>query len=176
MEIVVVDIETTGFDPDKDMIVEIGLVKLDLNDGYIEPIFDEVCKENRVFKPDSWIFHNSSLTYYMVEKAPLLREFKSELQQIFDKFPVTGFNQQLFDFPFLEHPDRGFVIKNKFWDPMIKLTPIMKLPPFSYDKYKWPTVQEAYDFFFPDENYVEKHRALDDAIHEAKIIYQVNKI
>jgi len=172
MEIIVLDIEATGKNP-KDMIVEIGLVKLDLDNGNIESIFDKVVKEDRPFKPDSWIFENSTLTPEMVKKAKLLKEFKSELQQIFNKFPVTCFCHK-YDFSFLEYKDRGFKIDNKFWDPMIKLTPIMKLPPFKYGNYKWPKVQEAYNYLFPSENYIEKHRALDDALHEAKIIYKLH--
>jgi inhibitor of KinA sporulation pathway (predicted exonuclease) len=55
------------------------------------------------------------------------------------------------------------------------LTPIMELPHWYYDM-KWPSVQEAFDFLYPNNTYTEKHRALDDAKHEAKIVYKTNKI
>ena len=45
MEIIVLDIEATGKNP-KDMIVEIGLVKLELNDGNIESIALWTIREN----------------------------------------------------------------------------------------------------------------------------------
>jgi DNA polymerase-3 subunit epsilon len=48
--------------------------------------------------------------------------------------------------------------------------------PGNYGKYKWPKVEEAYDFFFPNNNYVEKHRGADDAFHEADIVYELHKI
>jgi DNA polymerase-3 subunit epsilon len=34
---------------------------------------------------------------------------------------------------------------------------------------KWPKVEEAWEYFFPDTKYIEAHRALDDAQHEALI-------
>ena len=60
---------------------------------------------------------------------------------------------------------------------MLKLTSILRIPNISYyaKDYKWPSVREAYHYFFPNESNIEKHRALDDAIHEAKIIYETYK-
>jgi len=36
-------------------------------------------------------------------------------------------------------------------------------------------MQEAWDNLFPNTNYREKHRAVDDAIHEAKIVFEMYK-
>lgn len=172
MKILVLDIETTGLTPECDMICEIGICLLNLKNGNIIPILDQICQEqNKEFDEYSWIFQNSDLTIKQVIESPYLIDFKTELQDILNlKHPITAYNQQ-FDFSFLEH--RGFQIKNKFWDPMFKLKNIMKIPHFYYG-YKFPSVQEAWNFFFKG-NYIEKHRALDDAIHEAKIIYETNK-
>lgn len=41
---------------------------------------------------------------------------------------------------------------------------------------KNPNVEEAWAYFFPDQEYKEKHRAADDALHEAAIIYQLYKL
>ena len=41
--------------------------------------------------------------------------------------------------------------------------------------YKWPKVQEAWDFFFGKTNYVELHRGADDAKHEAMIVHELYK-
>ena len=38
---------------------------------------------------------------------------------------------------------------------------------------KNPNVEEAFKFFFPDIQYSEKHRGLDDAKHEAMIVYKL---
>lgn len=172
--IVVVDIETTGLSPIYDSIVEVGLCFLDLNSGEIYPIFNVICQEeNKKFDKYSWVFQNSDLTLDEVIKAPYLDEFREGLQGIFDLgYPITAYNQE-FDFGFLE--TRGFKIANKFWDPMIKLTLILRIPRY-YGGYKWPSVQEAWRHFFGDDGYDEAHRALDDAMHEAKIIYETYKL
>jgi DNA polymerase-3 subunit epsilon len=56
--------------------------------------------------------------------------------------------------------------------PMLLSTPLCKLPSVR-EGYKWPKVQEAYDFFFPGNEYVEEHRGADDAMHEAEIVYEL---
>ncbi|MCP6718903.1 MAG: 3'-5' exonuclease [Patescibacteria group bacterium] len=167
--IFILDIETTGLDPYYAMICEIGLCFLELDTGVIEPILNITCQEeNKEFSFDSWIFQNSDLDIEDVKNAPFLNEFREELQGFFNmKIPCTAYNQN-FDFSFLKA--RNFQIPTKFWDPMHKLTSILKIRRYN-GSYKWPSVQEAYDYFFPKERYVERHRALDDAKHEAKIVY-----
>jgi len=172
-QILVLDIETTGFKPYSDMICEIGICALNLDNGKVEPVFHIICQEeNKKIDDSSWIFQNSDLSIYSVRNAQYLEEFRDTLQKSLIEHPCTAYNQR-FDFSFLEA--RGFKIPKKFWDPMHKLTPILKI--LKYDgAYKWPSVQEAYDYFFPKEKYVERHRALDDAKHEAKIIYATYKL
>jgi DNA polymerase-3 subunit epsilon len=41
---------------------------------------------------------------------------------------------------------------------------------------KWPKVEEAWEYFFPDIKYIEAHRALDDAQHEALIAHELYKL
>ena len=173
--VIVLDIETTGLLPEVDMICEVGLCFLNLESGDIKPIFNTICQEeNKRFRHNSWIFRNSDLKYVDVINAPYLEVFREELQGIFNlDYPCTAYNQE-FDFGFLEF--RDFRINQKFWDPMLKLTPILKIQNYSYyARYKWPSVWEAHNYFFPNERYIETHRALDDAIHEAKIIYETYK-
>lgn len=168
--IFVIDIETTGLRVNCS-IVEIGICFLNLENGKIGSTFDLICKEqDKILNKNAWIFQNSELRYEDVIDALELNEFKDVIQKIFDlKYPCTAFNQK-FDFGFLEQ--RGFVIQNKFWDPMVILKNIMKIPHHYYG-YKFPTVQEAYRYLCEDNNYIEKHTALDDAIHEAKIVYEI---
>ena len=55
MKILVVDLETTSHDPTIDdmynlensIISEIGIVRLDLETGKIEPVFDSICREDQ---------------------------------------------------------------------------------------------------------------------------------
>ena len=44
-EILVLDIETTGLQSDKDLILELGMVKLNLETGEITTLFDAVFKD-----------------------------------------------------------------------------------------------------------------------------------
>ena len=39
-EIIVLDIETTGLEPKEDLILELGMVKLNLETGEISELFD----------------------------------------------------------------------------------------------------------------------------------------
>lgn len=168
MKIGVIDLETTHIDHRRGSICEIGIALLNLDNGEIERIFDKVCKEDGIeIDPKAWIFYNSTLTYTDVINSEPFESYREELQNIFNTYHMTSYSN--FDFKWLIN--RGFTIPNRFFDPMIKLTPIMKLP-YSMYKYKYPSVEEAYEFLFK-ENLNEEHRAIDDAEVEAKIIYEI---
>jgi DNA polymerase-3 subunit epsilon len=172
--ILVVDIETTGFLDQGGKIVEIGIVKLDLDTGNITPVYSSLIKEkgfdvNHTKEPYGWIFNNSDLTFEEVNNAPSLDNQRNTLQSLFYQYEATAYNKE-FDFGFLK--DRGFIIR-ELPCPMIILTDILKLPTYSGNGYKWPKVEEAWKYFFGKTIYRETHRAIDDAIHEAKIVYQL---
>ena len=179
-EIVVVDIETSGFQHQGGLIVEVGMVSLNLQTGFITNEFSEIVKENgfgekHARDPYGWIFKNSDLQYEDVLRADNLIEIITKIQTVFDKYPngATAFNKQ-FDFGFFK--SRGLRIKEL---PCIMLSaaPVVGLPPNpGYFDPKWPKVQEAWDFFFPRSDYIETHRALDDARHEALIAYELYKL
>jgi DNA polymerase-3 subunit epsilon len=179
-EIVIVDIETSGFQNQGGLIVEVGIVSLNVNTGLISNEFNEIVKENgfgekHTKDPYGWIFKNSDLQYTDVLKAIELIEIIPKIQEVFDKYPcgATAFNKQ-FDFGFLK--SRGLRIREL---PCIMLSaaPVVDLPPNpGYRNPKWPKVQEAWDFFFPRSDYIEAHRALDDARHEALIAYELYKL
>ncbi|MCW4051475.1 MAG: hypothetical protein NWE89_17270 [Candidatus Bathyarchaeota archaeon] len=182
MEILVVDIETAAHDPrlddlrilDNSVITEIGVVKLDLESGRVEQLFNEVCSENKVCSPESWIFRNSSLTHDEVSSAPHLNEFKAKLQSLFDKYPTTSWWHE-FDLKRLEHPSRGIKIPRKFWDPPFTLKSFLKIPFPDGTSIKRPKVTEAFRFFYPGQNLDHPHRAILDAEVEADIIYQATQ-
>lgn len=180
--IAVIDLETTGRDPYRGTIVEIGIALLDITTGYISELMDTVVKErnfNTLYEAESlekcWVFENSSLTIEQVENAPTWDEIYPYLQKILAKFPVTSFNVA-FDLGFLIH--RGLSIPMRVNDPMVAATPLFKKisPNNPLQEYQYPSVQECWNYFFPDEtNYNESHRAYDDAVHEAKIMYALSK-
>ncbi len=172
--IAVVDIETTGFSHQKDCIVEIGVCELDLDSGKCIELFNKIVREPHFSQQyqNAWIFQNSDLRYEDVLEAKPLNDYRKELQRIFNEYSATAYNIR-FDFDFLIN--RGFVLK-ELPCPMVIATDILKISlPKSNKQYKWPNVQETWDFFFPNSDYVEKHRAYDDAVHEAQIVFELYK-
>ncbi len=169
--ILIIDIETTGFSSSKNHIVEIGIVSLDLDNGDREILFDKVvCEEGMDLEEveSCWIVNNSTLTAEEIIDSGSLNGYHGDIQKIFNDYPLglTAFNKA-FDFRFLA--SRGF--KYKELDcPMLLSKNIVKAVNKN-GAIKWPNVQEAFDYFFPSESYIEKHRGADDAFNEAKIVY-----
>ncbi len=178
-DIAIVDIETSGFLAQGGLIVEIGIVGLNLDTGVVTSEFDSIVKESgfgpkHSRNPYGWVFKNSDLKYEDVLGAGNLEDMLPEIQNIFNKYPlgVAAYNKR-FDFGFLG--DRGLTFKEA---PCIMLsaTPIVGIPNKNGRKgVKWPKVEESWEYFFPDKEYAEKHRALDDAKHEALITYELYK-
>ena len=180
MRIAVVDIETTGFQNQGGLIVEVGVVGLDLETGDINDEFESIVKEEgfglrHTQEPYGWIFQNSDLKYEDVIEANDFDAVIPEMQGVLERFTLgaTAYNKQ-FDFGFLG--SRGLRIKEL---PCIMLTasPVVNLPPNpGFSDPKWPKVEEAWEHFFPDDKYIEAHRALDDARHEALITHELYKL
>lgn len=176
--ILVVDIETTGFLNQGGLIVEIGIVKLDLDTGSIIPAYNSLIKESGFNISHTkgqlgWIFKNSDLTFDEVNLAPDLESQRNTIQDLFNQFQATAFNKA-FDFDYLKN--RGFHIE-ELPCPMLIATPIVNLPSANgYRTPKWPTVEETWKHFFGKTNYREAHRGLDDAKHEANIVYELYKM
>jgi len=171
-EIAVIDIETTGFATSKAHIIEIGAALLELQSGSITTLFDSLIKEEGFGShcKHCWSFENTDLSFHDVIKlGKSIDDIRSELQDIFDKYYITAFNSS-FDTRFLTH--RGFTFPNQAPCIMKVSMPIINLKDIR-GRTKRPKAQEAWDFFYPDTPYTEKHRGLDDAIHEAKILYKM---
>lgn len=179
-KIAVVDIETTGFQKQGGLIVEVGIVGLNLDDGSIRTEFSSVVREHgfnqkHTRRPYGWIFENSTLTPKEVAQAPLFDDMAEQIQGVLDKYPAgaTAYNKA-FDFGFLSSRGLSFKELNCI---MLKASPIVNLPPNpGFSAPKWPSVEEAWAHFFPNKAYKEKHRALDDALHEARIAYAIHQM
>ena len=107
-EIAIMDIETSGFQRQGGLIVEVGIVSLNLQTGQISHEFSEIVQENgfgekHTRDPYGWIFKNSDLQYADVLRAGNLLELIPKIQFVFDKYPygATAFKKQ-FDFGFLK--------------------------------------------------------------------------
>jgi len=169
MKLLVVDIETTGFNTKKDAIVEIGIVLVDTKTNETKLVFDNVIRDKR-FDPDihkdCWIFKNTTLTVEDVINAKTLEEYFDEIQQLFDTYKMTAYNKS-FDIRFLKAA--GF----KMDDIECLMKAAKKYSNYIYKgKVKTPSVEEIYNQFFVKDGdpYIEKHRAGVDAIDESKIL------
>ena len=181
MKVLVIDIETAGFLYNGGTIVELGIVELDLEDGGRSIVLDSLLQEDMLTEEHftdeqyNWIFENSTITPEMVREAPPAKEVFKRAQAIF-RDPqyrgATAFNKK-FDFTFLR--DRGLEIEG-LPCPMLLSTPLVGVPFANGKCCKWPKVEEAYRFFFPDREYVEAHRGADDAMHEAEIVYRLHTL
>lgn len=180
MNIGVIDIETTGFMGAGGKIVEVGIAGLDTETGIVKECYHSLCREEGMTIKDrgAWIFENSCLTVEEIREAPFFDLIMPDIQHYLDSFDfVTAYNKR-FDFDFLR--SRKVSIGDEWPCPMIKATNICKIAKTGkgahYGGFKWPNVEEAWSFFFPDEEYVELHRGLDDAMHEAKIVFELFKL
>jgi DNA polymerase-3 subunit epsilon len=177
-KILIIDIETTNFLQKGGKIVEIGIVELNLDNGNIKTLFDEITHESGITLTEvneSWIVKNSTLTTHMIRNSKRLELLRPEIQKILDFYPlgITAYNNS-FDFGFMQ--DRGFRFTRKLQCPMLLSTNVCRIPNTNgYAGFKWPKVQEAYDFLFKENNYIEQHRGCDDAKHEAEIVYELYK-
>ena len=172
-KIAIIDIETTDLKPENGLIIEIGIVELNLITGATKILFDSLVKELPFgdIHRNAWIFNNSDLKFEDFEEAPSLSHVKNQIQEICDRYSMTAYNNA-FDFGFME--SRGFVIKKDIPDIMAVAKEACKIM-YPRGGYKNPKMQEAWDNLFPNTNYIEKHRAVDDAIHEAKILFEMYK-
>jgi DNA polymerase III epsilon subunit-like protein len=169
MELLVVDIETTGFNANTDAIVEIGIVLVNTETKKTCLVFDKVIKDkkfNQLYHTNSWIFKNTTLTVNDVINANSLESYFDEIQSLFDKYKMTAYNKS-FDLRFLRAA--GFKMND--------VECLMKAAK-RYSNYivngrvKTPSVEEIYNQFFVkgDDQYIEKHRAGSDAIDESNIL------
>jgi len=184
MEILILDIETTKFLNNGGKIIEIGIVSLNLETGERKIIFSEFCHEAGITLKeveDSWIIENSDITVEDIRQSKKLFILQPKIQEIINSYPLgaTAFNND-FDFGFME--SRGFVFPKKLPCPMKLSVDVLKIPPTAkmvkagFNKFKTPNVQEAYNYFFPNNTYIEQHRGADDAFHEAEIVWELYKL
>ena len=173
-KILVIDIETTGFNHKSDCILELGIVELDLTSGDITELMDLQLKETHLSAKHhtAWIFENGFMSHDDVRTANPLAIHFDEIQSIFDKYlgKIAAWNRA-FDVDFLE--SRGFNLGKAIKDPMKESAEFFNLPHKKGGFGKWPSAQEAWNILFPTTKKIEIHRGLDDAKMEAKIIYQL---
>ncbi len=154
------DLETTGFDPKKDKIIEFGAIKFDLQ-GNKETLQFLV---NPGITLPQIITHITSITDKDLAYAPKFEDKIEEIKAFIGDSPIVGHNIQ-FDINFLT--ENNIEIKNPLYD-TFKLSGIL-LP--SLPSYSLEILSGALNL-----KHKEKHRALDDAIAAMELFLTLSKI
>ena len=142
------DLETTGFDPNIDKIIEFGAVKFNLQ-GEKETLKFFV---NPGITLPKIITHITNIKDSDLEKAPSFEEKRAEVQAFIGDLPIIGHNIK-FDLGFLER--NKIEINNPSYDTQ-EISGIL-LP--NMPSYSLEILSEKLKL-----THCEKHRALDDAI------------
>ncbi len=172
--IYVLDTETTGLEgAPKDLVVDVGICKVDLIEGTVEDVYSSVLgyetEDWDDYLRNAWIFQNTDMTLEMVEEAPRALTIIDDVRRILRKQAVTTFNTgyDLDKFLYKEPCSmRGWFIECK--DIMKAATEVCKLPsPYFGGSYKYPKLDYAYAQIVdgdPAEIHGKQdHRALSDA-------------
>src|SRR5512143_4152598 len=101
--IIAVDLETTGLDPERDAIIEIGAVRF--NGNRVEDEFSTLINPGRHIP--EFITRLTEINDEMVRQAPRLHDILDELAAFIGDAPVLGHNVQF---------DLSFFRKYKFFD------------------------------------------------------------
>lgn len=154
-EFIVLDIETTDFDKEKDDILQISIIN---QDGAV--IFNEYIKP---MKKTAWpeaekIHHISDM---MVRDKKTLDEYKKELEEIFSKYSyMLTYNGDYFDIPFMKAKGINFG--------EIKSIDVMKKYA-NEKKCKWKKLEQlAKELGFEEKSY---HDSLTD-VRATLYVYQ----
>jgi len=184
LKLYVLDIETTDLDPTLGNIVEVGIVCLDLIAVIPIPIlhvFVNECSKDEFEK--SWVAKNGSVRWEDVEKGVSYEDLRKVLFGFSEsgESPVVIAYNKKFDFEFIKKKT-GLTFYSPIQDPMLVLTNVIKIKRKNGNGYKYPSVQEALEYF--KINIQESHSALFDAYVESLIIakminlgiYDISKI
>lgn len=183
-EIYVIDTETTGLDgfPD-DLIVEIGICKINPTNESVEVIFDSLVGHDvdtwEKRQRNAWIFGNTDLSLEDVRKAPPQDEIVKKAREFLREKYVTCFNV---DFDFTRflccNPwNLDEVVEDIINCIMIAATPVCGIEGY-YDEYKWPKLEEAYEMLCknnPAKIRDQSHRALDDTLMASHVLLSLIK-
>ncbi len=172
MQVCVVDIETTGLNPRQDFLVEVGICRLDLATGEINPLVNSLVQETGFAaraRPNAPIFRQSNLLFRDILEAPPWPAVKPLVADACNRFPFAAYNVS-FDIGFLR--SRGIRPRRELPCIMRAAARICQIKTQTRTA-KWPTLVEAWHTFFPDEPYTQLHRAYDDCAREARLLWEM---
>ena len=153
--IVALDIETTGLDPEKDAIIEIGAVRF--NERRVDGEWTTLVNPGRRIPP--FITQLTGISDQMVLNAPPIQDVLAELQSFVGKAPIVGHNVR-FDLGFLR---RHNILKHNSTLDTYDMAAVL-LP--SAGRYNLGALTQALNVLSP-----ATHRALDD-VHATRGVFQ----
>ena len=145
--IVALDLETTGLDPEKDAIIEIGAIRF--NSRRIEEEFSTLINPRRPIS--EFITRLTGINNQMVQNSPTLEEIIPELEDFVADLPILGHNVK-FDLGFLRQ--EGLFRYNEGLDTYDMASVLLP----SAGRYNLSALGQHLGIPFP-----ATHRALDDA-------------
>ncbi|MBU1151790.1 hypothetical protein KJ632_03100 [Patescibacteria group bacterium] len=153
------DLETTGFDPQTDKIIEFGAVKFDLN-GEKERLSFLIDPGTKL--PDI-ITHITKIKDEDLQGAPKITEVLPKIKEFIGDLPIIGHNIQF---------DTGFLIQNgiDLINPEIDTFELAGIIFPSLQSYSLEVLSHTLNL-----NHEEKHRALDDAIAAMELFLKLTK-
>ncbi len=161
---IALDLETTGFSPEKDKIIEFGAIKFDL-DYFKNPDKKETLQIliNPGIQIPQITTHITNIKNEDLKNAPSFEEKKQEITKFIGNLPIIGHNIQ-FDTNFLRN--NGIELQNTEYDTYNLSSVIFP----NLNSYSLEFFSKKFNLFH--EN---KHRALDDAIASAELFIKIIK-
>jgi len=146
--LIALDIETTGFDSNKDQVIEIAAVKFKGNETI--DTFETLINPERDIP--TIITHITGIKNKDLENAPYFEDIREELERFIDNHPIVGHNIS-FDVNFLNQ--KGLSLKNDLYDTLDLASILLPgMPSYSLD-----TLTRTLKI-----QHKNKHRALSDTI------------
>jgi DNA polymerase-3 subunit epsilon len=183
-DIYVLDTETTGLKgaPD-DVIVDIGVCKVDIKSGTVKPVYSsvvgyETSKWND-YRRNAWIFDNTDLTLDMVHSAPPFSKVLEDISALLSGNRVTSYNTE-YDMDKFLYRD-PWSMKGQFTlctDIMKAAMYVCKVPSQYYGReYQYPKLDLAYSTITDGDpagiGGKQDHRALSDAMVASHVMIQM---
>jgi DNA polymerase-3 subunit epsilon/ATP-dependent DNA helicase DinG len=144
---VALDIETTGLDPQRDAIIEIGMVRF--NGRRVEAEYSQLINPGRPIP--AMISQLTGITNEMVRNAPPIKAVLQEVSDFAGNAPVVGHNVQ-FDLSFMR---RQNILR---LNPSVDTYELAAIALPSNSRYNLGTLGQTLGILIPNS-----HRALDDA-------------
>jgi len=182
------DAETTGLwlreveamHPDQPNLVQLGAI-LD-NDGRTEGIMEVI------IRPRDWVISEKVAKIHGITQEIAMQSGISltnalytlrDMMSVADRVVAHNFvydkNVVARALKMADVPDIPWEKVNSYCTKELT-TPILKLPTASGRGYKWPTLEEAFKYFYKDEEMVNAHSALADSRYALRVFHGLRRI